>query len=103
MSFSRMAPTSTTTTLTSPIPQNRTILQSAEPLRDQKLLNRKPGEEPKDEVNVMDLEVPLEIVWRNVALFAYLHIAAVYGLYLFLTGQVMWQTFLWGRSSLLKI
>lgn len=36
------------------------------------------------------------IVWRNVILFLYLHSAALYGGYLWISGQVMWQTFLWG-------
>ncbi|XP_075974459.1 acyl-CoA Delta-9 desaturase-like [Anticarsia gemmatalis] len=31
------------------------------------------------------------IVWRNVALFSFLHLAAVYGLYLFLF-KIMWRT-----------
>ena len=99
-----MAPTSTTTTLTGPMPPNRTIWNTPVPLRDSKL-NRKPilDDTANDDVNVMDMEVPLQIVWRNVALFAYLHLAAVYGLYLFVMGQVMWQTFLWGRSSSWKI
>ncbi|RWS05522.1 stearoyl-CoA desaturase 5-like protein [Dinothrombium tinctorium] len=33
----------------------------------------------------------LKIVWRNVALFAYLHLAALYGLYLFFTSA-KWKT-----------
>ncbi|CAG7732389.1 unnamed protein product [Allacma fusca] len=41
-------------------------------------------------------EEPLKLVWRNVFLFIYLHTAAFYGAYLWLSGQVMWQTFLWG-------
>jgi len=93
-----MAPTSTTTTL-SPLPK-QSIYQS-EPLRERIVSRKVTGTE--DEVtsaNVMDMVVPTQIVWRNVALFAYLHLAAVYGLYLFLTAQVMWQTFLWGKFLL---
>jgi hypothetical protein len=41
----------------------------------------------------------LQIVWRNVILFIYLHGAAVYGGYLWLSGEVMWQTFLWGKRK----
>jgi len=37
----------------------------------------------------------LEIVWRNVALFVYLHTAALIGLYFLFTGQVQWKTMLW--------
>ncbi|XP_023228726.1 acyl-CoA desaturase-like [Centruroides sculpturatus] len=36
---------------------------------------------------------PLQIVWRNVAIFAFLHIGAVYGVYLSLVF-VKWQTWL---------
>lgn len=38
----------------------------------------------------------LQIVWRNVAIFAYLHTAAVYGAYLFLT-QAKWATCAFGK------
>lgn len=34
-----------------------------------------------------------EIVWRNVVIMITLHAFAVFGAYLFLTGQVMWKTF----------
>jgi len=44
----------------------------------------------------MDGEGKVEIVWRNIFLFAYLHTAALYGGYLWVTGEVMWQTFVWG-------
>jgi len=36
----------------------------------------------------------LEIVWKNVGLFAFLHLGSIYGLYLMLTGAVMWQTWI---------
>lgn len=45
--------------------------------------------------DVHDLEGPtgpLKIVWRNVIIFLYLHMAIAYAAYLMLTGQVMWQT-----------
>lgn len=35
--------------------------------------------------------VPVQIVWRNVILFAYLHAASLYGVYLMFTSA-MWQT-----------
>jgi len=38
----------------------------------------------------------LEIVWRNVLVFVYLHIAAVYGGYLMLTAA-KWYTVAWGN------
>ncbi|GFS45165.1 acyl-CoA desaturase [Trichonephila inaurata madagascariensis] len=41
-------------------------------------------ESPKDEHN-------MQIVWRNVILFAYLHLASLYGVYLMFTSA-MWQT-----------
>ena len=37
-----------------------------------------------------------QIVWRNVIIFAYLHIGAVYGLYLALTSA-KWATLLFGE------
>lgn len=49
------------------------------------------------ESNLIDVDDRLQIVWRNVILFIYLHGAAVYGGYLWLSGEVMWQTFLWGN------
>lgn len=62
----------------------------------------------KNEVSKLEKEVDMygqggvDIVWRNVILFAYLHTAALYGGYLWVSGQVMWQTFLWGKLSTLK-
>jgi len=47
-----------------------------------------------------DYNPPLEIVWRNVALFVYLHAAALVGLGLLFTGHVKWQTFVWSKFSL---
>lgn len=38
----------------------------------------------------------LQLVWRNVILFAYLHIAALYGAFLFLTAA-KWQTDVFGE------
>lgn len=40
----------------------------------------------------------LQIVWRNVILFALLHIGGLYGAYLFFT-QAMWSTRLFGKKS----
>lgn len=37
-----------------------------------------------------------QLVWRNIVLFAYLHIAAIYGAFLFLTSA-KWQTDLFGK------
>lgn len=90
-----MPPTSTTTLTSSQ--EHRTLFHS-EP-RELKAINRKPSvteTKKDDQVNVMDATVPLQIVWRNVGLFVYLHLAALYGGYLFLTGHVKWQTFLLG-------
>lgn len=39
---------------------------------------------------------PKQYVWRNIILFAYLHIAAVYGFYLFLFSA-KWQTDVFGK------
>lgn len=40
----------------------------------------------------------LKLVWRNIILFAYLHFAAVYGLWLMLTSA-KWATGLLGKFS----
>ena len=37
----------------------------------------------------------VRLVWRNIILFAYLHLAAVYGLWLMLTSA-MWSTGIFG-------
>jgi len=42
----------------------------------------------------------LQLVWRNIFIFIYLHIAALYGGYLWVSGQVMLKTFLWGELLL---
>ena len=39
----------------------------------------------------------VQIVWRNIGLFVFLHSGALYGLFLCLTGQVMWQTAVFGK------
>lgn len=39
---------------------------------------------------------PKQLVWRNIILFAYLHIAALYGGYLFLF-HAKWQTDIFGE------
>lgn len=71
---------------------------------DSKLIQRKTTSKSElvdeTEIPLMDRTFPVKIVWRNVFLFVYLHLAAVYGGYLFITGQVMWQTFLWGKLGL---
>lgn len=40
-----------------------------------------------------------QIVWRNVIAFMYLHIFAIYGLYLFLF-VCTWKTFIWSKFVL---
>lgn len=45
---------------------------------------------PSDE-KLEKVDVPLVIVWRNVALMAYLHMGAIYGLYLAFTSA-QWKT-----------
>jgi len=48
------------------------------------------------QIPLIDRVFPVQIVWRNVALFTYLHLSALVGGYLLITGQVMFNTFLWG-------
>ena len=55
---------------------------------------------PNEEIDVMSIPNRTDIVWKNVYLFIYLHIASAYGLYLLVTGQVMWQTIIWGKPLL---
>lgn len=51
----------------------------------------------KDSQPLNNTPAPLQIVYRNVLLFIYLHVAALYGAYLWVSGQVMLKTFLWGN------
>lgn len=41
----------------------------------------------------------IKLVWRNIILFAYLHLAAVYGLWLMLTAA-KWYTGIFGENFL---
>lgn len=41
-------------------------------------------------------QYPWKIVWRNVIAFIYLHVGAVYGLYLCFVAA-KWQTVIWGK------
>lgn len=41
----------------------------------------------------------LKLVWRNIILFAYLHVAAIYGLWLMLTSA-KWATGAFGESDI---
>ncbi|EFA12799.1 acyl-CoA Delta(11) desaturase-like isoform X1 [Tribolium castaneum] len=41
-----------------------------------------------------------QIVWRNVLIFIYLHIAGIYGLY-YAIAQAQWKTLLWGYLVIL--
>jgi len=62
------------------------------------ILNRKPTKEAlaDGEIPLIEQTFPIQLVWRNIALFAYLHAISLYGGYLLITGQVMWQTMIWG-------
>jgi len=66
-----------------------------------KLTNRVPKtteseEKTESDIPLIEQTFPTVIVWRNVALFIYLHLSSLYGAYLFFTGNVMWKTFLCG-------
>lgn len=43
----------------------------------------------------------LKLVWRNIIAFAYLHIAAVYGMWLMLTSA-KWPTIAFGKNNFNK-
>lgn len=116
-------PPAPTTTKTLTASTNGTLIKSPEDFKlDDSLSNGKPtttltngsaskrrgaseSKNEKNEVAKTEKEVDMhgdagvDIVWRNVILFAYLHTAALYGGYLWLSGQVMWQTFLWGNRN----
>jgi len=66
------------------------------------LIKNRPGEEDKDITSVVDAkdhlqdesvtqEYKRQIVWRNVVIMAYFHLAALYGLYLVFT-EAQWKT-----------
>lgn len=67
-------------------------------------------EEHEEEIRPLDLpkacQTPdgrkLHIVWRNVILFAYLHMAGVYGAYLMFTSAKI-KTSAWGEFESLSI
>lgn len=44
----------------------------------------------------------MEIIWRNVALFAFLHLGAIYGLILAFTSA-SWKSTAWGLCSILSV
>lgn len=44
----------------------------------------------------------IKLVWRNIILFAYLHLAAVYGLWLMLVSA-QWKTGIFGEITILKL
>ncbi len=118
-------PPAPTTTKTLTASTNGTLIKSPEEFKlDDSLSNGKPtstitngvsngsaskrrgaseSKNGKNEVAKSEKEVDMhghagvEMVWRNVILFAYLHTAALYGGYLWVSGQVMWQTFVWGK------
>lgn len=54
------------------------------------------------DVPVLEIKKPgdfkLQLVWRNIILFAYLHLSAVYGLYLMFTSAKL-STTAWGKSA----
>ena len=54
--------------------------------------------EPHQQESIRQKQPPLQIVWRNVALMLYLHVAALYGCYLaFTTAKA--ATNIWGIWS----
>ena len=57
------------------------------------------GDKSKLATKTDNIDEPLQLVWRNVLLFIYLHLAGLYGAWLWVSGQVMWQTFVWGKFT----
>lgn len=66
--------------------------------------------ETDDEINVQAIPekqiIPsdrkIQLVWRNIIMFAYLHLAAIYGAYLYFT-TAKWATVIWGEFSYLYL
>ncbi|ODN03861.1 Acyl-CoA Delta(11) desaturase [Orchesella cincta] len=72
------------------------LKSSADSTMTQRKVASSPQDEKKEgEVDIMDIPATVDIVWRNVFLFVYLHVFSAYGLYLLFTGQVLWQTVIW--------
>lgn len=44
-----------------------------------------------------------KIVWRNAIGFAIMHLLALWGVVLFLTGHVKWQTIVWSKLRIVFI
>mgnify|MGYP007092096464 CR=1 FL=1 len=44
-----------------------------------------------------------EIVWRNVILMSVLHVFALYGIWLMLSGQTKWQTMLFSKKLISSV
>jgi hypothetical protein len=41
-----------------------------------------------------------ELQWRNIILMSLLHLNALYGVYLMITGQLMWKTLVFGKIAI---
>jgi hypothetical protein len=52
----------------------------------------------KPHVRTTKPQYRLQIVWRNVLIFSYLHIAGIYGIYYMFT-LMQWRTLLWGEYA----
>jgi len=74
--------------------QTKTIVQVQRVSTNEETSSDGRGKSPT--IPLMDQQFPLKIAWRNVIFFIYLHLAAVYGLFLVFTGQIMWETIVWG-------
>lgn len=53
--------------------------------------------EDQPEVGGGEDEYKMELVWRNIIGMIYLHYGALIGLYLWFSGQVHWQTIIFGE------
>ena len=63
------------------------------------IVRPQPEEKQEDSNKDPSKEYRLEIVWRNVMVFVYLHVAAVYGFYLLLTAA-KWSTVAWSNDNI---
>ena len=75
-------------------PKNVDFVAPAAPL----LESEPPQDAVHDAITEPNKRPPMRIVWRNVAIFAYLHLAAIYGIYL--TPSAQYSTWAWSKCKI---
>jgi hypothetical protein len=67
---------------------------SAEPVQ---IISKQELPQSKSYVRSTKPQYRWQIVWRNVLIFIYLHVTAIFGIYYMFT-LMQWRTFVWGES-----